>query len=341
MKRIKEYWFILFYCVVLCVSLFLSPLSGEDIVSLPWKSLSYIFMLLLVEEGIRREKLLLPLLRVFNSIRETPFLFFTLLLSTFVLALFLFPFMVILIMLPFTIRLLKESNKAQYTIPMAALMTLAATTAGTISPFNAAGLVILFNSSEGFFSLLPSILPQFFISTILFILEALFLLRKARRDEIYLHIEDEDYWDKDRKGIRILYLAFFLVLIFGVNFNTIDLLLVTLVAFLILDRSVYKTIAYSVFVTFVLIALSAAALKNISIATLPLSIVLTRFGGLIENGATKNSVVLTLPSAVLSFSFAVLYGKRELKGQTKAYLLTYALLAIPHFLVYLLFALLS
>ncbi len=338
MKRIKEYWFIILYGLFAFLALIINPLSGGEITSLPWRTAAYIFMLLLVEEGMRKEKLLLPLMRVLNSIRETPFLFLVLLLSSFVLSLFLFDFMVILILLPFTIKLLKESNKAQYTASVAALMTLSTVIGGIISPFSPAGLMMLFESEKGFFSFLLSLLPQFLISLFLFIVESLVVLRKAKGDKIYLHIEKEDYWDSGRKGIRILYLAFFLVLVFGVNFNTIDLLLVTLIAFLILDRAVYKRINYPVFITILLIMVTGSALKD-TLPPLILSFLLTRFGALTALGVSESSIVSVLPGALLSLSFAFIYTIRELTEERRAYATNYALLALPHFIVYLIFAL--
>lgn len=338
MKRIKEYWFIILYGLFAFLALIINPLSGGEITSLPWRVAAYIFMLLLVEEGMRKEKLLLPLMRVLNSIRETPFLFLILLLSSFVLSLFLFDFMVILILLPFTIKLLKESNKAQYTASIAALMTLSTVIGGIISPFSLPGLMMLFESEKGFFTLLLSLLPQFLISLLIFVVESLVVLRKAKGDKIYLHIEKEDYWDNERKGIRILYLAFFLVLVFGVNFNTIDLLLVTVIAFLILEREVYKRINYPVFITLILIMVTACALKD-TLPPLILSFLLTRFGALIANGVNESSIVKVLPGAVLSLSFAFIYTLRELKEERRAYVTSYALLALPHFIVYLIFAL--
>ncbi len=338
MKRIKEYWFIILYGLLALIALIINPLSGGEITSLPWRAAAYIFMLLLVEEGMRKEKLILPLLRVLNSIRETPFLFLVLLLSSFVLSLFLFDFMVILILLPFTIKLLKESNKAQYTASIAALMTLSTVIGGIISPFSPAGLMMLFESEKGFFTLLLSLLPQFLISLFLFIVESLVVLRKAKGDKIYLHIEKEDYWDSGRKGIRILYLAFFLVLVFGVNFNTIDLLLVTLIAFLILERAVYRRINYPVFITILLIMVTGSALKD-TLPPLILSFLLTRFGALLSLGVNESSIVKVLPGALLSLSFAFIYTLRELKEERRAYVTSYALLSLPHFIVYLIFAL--
>ncbi len=338
MKRIKEYWFIILYGLFAFLALIINPLSGGEITSLPWRVVAYIFMLLLVEEGMRKEKLLLPLMRVLNSIRETPFLFLVLLLSSFVLSLFLFDFMVILILLPFTIKLLKESNKAQYTASVVALMTLSTVIGGIISPFSPAGLMMLFESEKGFFTLLLSLLPQFLISLFIFIVESLVVLRKAKGDKIYLHIEKEDYWDSGRKGIRILYLAFFLVLVFGVNFNTIDLLLVTLIAFLILEREVYKRINYPVFITILLIMVTGSALKD-TLPPLILSFLLTRFGALTALGVSESSIVSVLPGALLSLSFAFIYTLRELKEERRAYATNYALLALPHFIVYLIFAL--
>lgn len=339
MKKIKENWFLLLYAAVSVVLFILSPLTGEEIVAFPWRTFLYIFMLLLVEEGLRKENILLPLLRFFNSVRSTPFLLAMILTSVFLLSLVLYDFFVILIILPFTLKLLKVSNKTQYASRLTALVVLLSELTSLISPFNPAGLYILLESSKPYSEYILSVLPVYLITLLVFILEAFLLLRKAMGDEIYLHIEDEDYWDKDRKGIRVLYTAFFLTLLFGSNFNTIDLFIVILGIFLLLDRKVFKSINWSLYLTFLLMGISSYVLKNmVEAGVLPgtiTSVLFTRLGGTVFS---SGYVRATLPGALLSFSPALLYALREIKEKKKETALCYLLLALPHILIYLLFA---
>lgn len=340
MKRIKAFIPAVLYGILAIVFIIIKPLSGSEIVSLPWETVSYIFILMLLEEGIRKEKIVLPLFRLLNSIRSTPFLFFTLLFSTFLLSLFLFDFYTVLIMVPFTIELLETANKKNYVPVTIALVTLLGTITQLFTPFSISNLHLFLQRDTSYSSYMPTLLPPFFVSLFVFVAEALLVYRKTKGDEIYLHIEREDYWDKDRKGIRILYLAFFLVALFGRRFNTIDLLLVIAVAFVLLDRTIYKKINWTLFLTLFLIILSSYTLGRIitvsRLTTLLSSFVFTRLGAEIAGGIGIEAVKSSLISTVFSLSYAFIYALKEM-GDKKAFVKDYILLMLPHAVVYAVF----
>ncbi len=336
--EIRKYWFVILYLFLAATALCIHTLSGEEIVSFPWKTASYIFMLLLIEEGLKREKIALPLFRVLNSVRSTPFMFFLLLLSTFILSLFFFPFMVVAVMVPFAERLLEESGKKKYTVRATALITLLSIIMTLFTPFSESNLYLFIDSGVSYTSYMKELLPPFFTSLAVFTLEAFIVLRKTKGDEIYLHIENEDYWDNERRSIRILYSAFFLVVLFGRRFNTIDLLIVVAAAFLILDRKIYKEMRWDTMLTLLLMMLSGYTLGKARgaesrLMTALFSVVFTRLGGLSSSG----DVAATLPSVIISFSLPLLYALRETKEDKKETLKTYILLAVPHAVIYTLF----
>ena len=337
MTKIKSFLPPLFYALSALVLIVIKPLSGAEIVAFPWKTMSYLFILLLLEEGLRKEKIALPLFRVLNSICSTPFLFFLLLSSAFVLSLFLFDFYTVLIMVPFTITLLEAANKNSYIPVTVALITLMSTITGLFTPFSTANLYLFLETNTSYSFYMPYLLPPFFISLFVILAEALIVYRKTKGDEIYLHIENEDYWDKDRKGIRILYIAFFLVALFGRRFNTIDLLLVIVASFIFLDRSIFKKIDWPGFITLFLIVLSSYTLGRLitpsKLSTFIFSLVFTRLGGEIAASSTLDGVKASLFSTLVSFSFALIYALKETK-EKKAFIIDYLLLMLPHAVVY-------
>lgn len=337
--EIRKYWFTALYLIFAAVSLCIHPLTGDEIVSFPWRTAAYIFMLLLIEEGLKREKIALPVFRILNSVRSTPFMFFLLLLSTFVLSLFFFPFIVTAVMVPFAIRLLEESEKKKYTAVTTALITLLSVITTLFTPFSEANLYLFLESGVSYSSYMKEFLPPFFASLGVFAVEAFIVFRKTKGDEIYLHIENEDYWDRERRGMRILYLAFFLVVLFGRRFNTIDLLLVTALALLFLDRRIYREMNWGVAATLILFMISGYTLgKTVPaenrVLTALVSIVFTRLGGLAEGGSTT----ATLPSVVISFPLPLLYAIRETKDEKKEMVKKYVLLALPHAVLFILFS---
>lgn len=336
--EIRKYWFVILYLLLALGALCIHPLSGDEIVSFPWKTASYLFMLILLEEGLKREKIALPFFRVLNSVRSTPFMFFLLLSSTFLLSLFFFPFIVVSIMVPFTVKLLEESRKEKYTSVSVALITLLSVITTLFTPFSEADLYLFLESGVSYSSYMKELLPPFFASLAVFTAEAFIVLRKTRGDEIYLHIENEDYWEKERRGMRILYASFFLVVLFGRRFNTVDLLIVVAAAFLILDRKIYREIDWGVLAALLLFMLSGYTLgktspgENRMLGGL-ISVVFTRLGGL----AAGSGVTATLPSLIISFSIPLLYAVRETEREKKETVKKYALLSLPHALVYVLF----
>lgn len=338
--EIRKYWFLVLYLLLALAVLCIHPLTGDEIVSFPWKTAAYIFMLLLLEEGLKREKIALPLFRVLNSVRSTPFMFFLLLLSTFVLSLFFFSFMVVAVMVPFAIKLLEASEKKKYTAVTTALITLLSVITTLFTPFSEADLYLFLESGVSYTVYMKELLPPFFASLTVFAAETFIVLGKTKGDEIYLHIENEDYWERERRGIRILYTAFFLVVLFGRRFNTIDLLLVVALAFLFLDRKIYKEINWGAMATLLLLMLSGYTLGKTSLVenkvlTGLIPVVFTRLGGLTSGIRTP----ATLPAAVISFSLPLLYAVREPGTEKKETVKNYALLALPHAILFILFSL--
>lgn len=54
--EIRKYWFPAIYLLLALAVLCIHPLTGDEIVSFPWKTAAYIFMLLLLEEGLKRRR---------------------------------------------------------------------------------------------------------------------------------------------------------------------------------------------------------------------------------------------------------------------------------------------
>ncbi len=345
-KLIKEHWYIIPYLLTAAAALVIRPLTGEEIVSYPWDTLCFIFMFMITAEGIRKEKLALPVFRVLNSVRSTPFLIFLILLSTFVFTLFIPGCAAVLIMLPFVVRLLGESNKARYTAKTAAMIVLLSEITGLVTPYSYGNIPLFYNRETSFALYASTLLIPFAAVLVVFVIEAFILFGKTKGDEIYLHIEKEDYWESERKGKRILYPAFLIVLLFGRRFNTIDLLLVVALAYVILDREVYRTFNWGMFITLLLIITSAYTLGRIipesPLSETLISVLFTRTGGAAAYGNSVSAVRHSLPSSVLTFSLSFICALRELEEkEKKTFVKEYVLLALPPLAVLAVFSLIN
>lgn len=334
MNKLKQYWYLVFFALTTVILFIIHPLSGSELVSLNWQSIITIVILFFLEEGIRKEKLILPLFKVANSVRSLPFLFFLLLLSSFVFSLFIFDFYTVLIFIPFTLKLLKESKKESYAPQLCALITLSSITSNAISPLGEANIYLFSSQDFSLSSFLSSTLPFTIIAIVIFSIEALLALRKSKGEEIYLHIKNEDYWENEKKGLRIFYIAFFLVLVFLRHFNTIDIFIVVALSLLIFDRSIFKKADYSILLTLLFVMLSSSILKlaNFNLNEV-ISIVLTRLGALTLFGEDKIALNKTLISSFVSISLPLIFAIRELKEKKREFCISYLLLSLPFILL--------
>ena len=160
------------------------------------------------------------------------------------------------------------------------------------------------------------------------------MLRKSKGEEIYLHIENEDYWENEKKGLRIFYIAFFLVLVFLRHFNTIDIFIVVALSLLIFDRSIFKKADYSILLTLLFVMLSSSILKlaNFNLNEV-ISIILTRLGALTLFGEDKIALNKTLISSFVSISLPLNFSLREFKEKKREFSLIYLLLSLPFILL--------
>lgn len=331
-NKLKRYFYLVFYLLLFISITLINPLSGREIVNIEWKAVLYIVLFFLIENGLEKEKIVLPLFRLLNSVKSLPLLLVLLTLSSALLSFFLFDFITVMILVPFTIELLKVSNKESYITSVVAFMTVAAIVTNAFSPFGEAN-IFLYSTSQ--FNYSSSLIPQLIFLALLLI-EATLVIVPTKRMELYLHIENEDYWERERKGLRIFYLALFVLLLFLPRFNTIDIFLVVMVSILLFDKGLFKKVDYSILLGLITVVLIGQNLKTMEIAnnklnTLLSSIALTRLGSFSILGGEKTVLFETLPSIFLSFSFSPLISYRLLKknGEERGYLKKYSLLSLP------------
>lgn len=331
METIKKYKESILLFFIALISLFLSPLSSTRFLSFSFKSLSYIFLFFLVEEGIKKENLLLPLFRLLNSTRTTGFLTFVLVLSSFVLSFFIYPIILLSLIIPFVVKLLKVSNKEKYRNSILSLILLSSLSSSLISPFsNMANYIYYIETSSSLFS---SLIIPFLITFFILIVETAITIRKMNGDEIYLHIEDEEYWDNEKKGIRVFYLAFFVVLFFATRFNAIDLFLVVLFALILFDRKLFKTLDYNLILSVLFLFIIRDSFINTqllnNVPRFVMSLLALVFGRIVT---VSFSLEIGL-SALFLLSYPLFYiASKVEKEERKGFFKTYYSFSLPFFL---------
>ena len=253
------------------VSLFITPPGEATLAGIDWKTLATLFMLLLILEGFKSENLFLPVIRLSGRMRTQTGLSFFLIFGVFLSSMFVTNDVSLIIFVPLTILLFRAGQKERYLLPVLTLENIAAVRGSLLTPFGSPQNLFLFSQSgisAGEFLLM--MLPLFLGSAVLLALFLCFLYRKNPRENVSISSEAAGIWEPERKGIRILYLLLFLLVITTIVTRTALWPWVTLlvtVLLLIFDRPIFRKVDYALLLTFLcffIFASSVAANETIA-----------------------------------------------------------------------------
>ena len=208
------------------LSLILSPPTGERFISLDWRTLFTLFMLLLVLEGFKKEKMFYPFFCLTDRFKTLKGLTYFLVGVVFFLAPFITNDVSLLTFVPLTIIIFKGIKKEKYLLQTVILENIAAISGAFLTPFGN---------------------PQ-----------NLFIYTNERIEH--------DAPDPQNRGLRVFYLALLVLLLVEIItrvFNFIDIVIIVLAALLIFDRKVFKKVDYYLLSTFFLFFLFSSSIADI------------------------------------------------------------------------------
>ena len=236
------------------VSLVISPPDAARILSLDWKTLFTLFMLLLVLEGLKKENMFLPFFRLTSRFNTVKSLSYFLVGVVFFLAPFITNDVSLVTFVPLTILIFRHIEKEKYTLPIVILENIAAITGAFLTPFgNPQNLYIYANTSVSASSFILHMVPMWLTGLLGLILGVNFVFRKNPKEAIYEHKVIEGEYDPSRRGYRVFYLFLLLLLLVQITsglFNFIDITAIVLVALLVFDRTLFKKVDYFLLSTF-------------------------------------------------------------------------------------------
>lgn len=298
--------------VAALLSFLITPPTGEMIVNLNWSTLSILFMLFTVLEGMKRENLLQPVVGIVSSIKGTFALSITLILIVFGLSMFITNDVALLTFVPITILILKTAEREHFLIPVIALETIAANLGSMATPFGNPQNLFLFqkmNVKSGEFLLI--MLPLVIISLVLLVFATLYVFKGKMKDEIIL--KSNTGFDIGDKAMRMLYLCLFLIILMTIlgylPIEKIFLLFVLII--LLFDRPILKKVDWPLMGTFLCFFIFSSSIAgNAKIASCLESIVR---GNEYISGLLLSQVISNVPAAILLEPFsanykALLYG---------------------------------
>ena len=297
-------------------SLLVSPPTPERFLSLDWRTLFTLYMLLLVLEGFKKEKMFYPFFKLTDRFKTIKGLSLFLVAVVFFLAPFITNDVSLVTFVPLTILIFKGIRKEKHLLEIVILENIAAISGAFLTPFgNPQNLFIYTNTAVSPTSFILHMVPMWSVGLIGLYFAVSFVFRKDPKEPIYLDESiDHESPDPDKRGLRIFYLVLLFLLLIEIItriFNFIDIVMIVLAALLIFDRKVFKKVDYYLLSTFFFFFLFSSSVADIPIVKEYLS---SHVGG---NeywwGLGISQIISNVPGTALLLDFstnytALLYG---------------------------------
>ena len=297
-------------------SLLVSPPTPERFLSLDWRTLFTLYMLLLVLEGFKKEKMFYPFFKLTDRFKTIKGLSLFLVAVVFFLAPFITNDVSLVTFVPLTILIFKGIRKEKHLLEIVILENIAAISGAFLTPFgNPQNLFIYTNTAVSPTSFILHMVPMWSVGLIGLYFAVSFVFRKDPKEPIYLDESiDHESPAPDKRGLRIFYLALLFLLLIEIItriFNFIDIVMIVLAALLIFDRKVFKKVDYYLLSTFFFFFLFSSSVADIPIVKEYLS---SHVGG---NeywwGLGISQIISNVPGTALLLDFstnytALLYG---------------------------------
>ena len=297
-------------------SLLVSPPTPERFLSLDWRTLFTLYMLLLVLEGFKKEKMFYPFFKLTDRFKTIKGLSLFLVAVVFFLAPFITNDVSLVTFVPLTILIFKGIRKEKHLLEIVILENIAAISGAFLTPFgNPQNLFIYTNTAVSPTSFILHMVPMWSVGLIGLYFAVSFIFRKDPKEPIYLDERiDHESPDPDKRGLRIFYLALLFLLLVEIItriFNFIDIVMIVLAALLIFDRKVFKKVDYYLLSTFFFFFLFSSSVADIPIVKEYLS---SHVGGnAYWWGLGISQIISNVPGTALLLDFstnytALLYG---------------------------------
>ena len=297
-------------------SLLVSPPTPERFLSLDWRTLFTLYMLLLVLEGFKKEKMFYPFFKLTDRFKTIKGLSLFLVAVVFFLAPFITNDVSLVTFVPLTILIFKGIRKEKHLLEIVILENIAAISGAFLTPFgNPQNLFIYTNTAVSPTSFILHMVPMWSVGLIGLYFAVSFIFRKDPKEPIYLDERiDHESPAPDKRGLRIFYLVLLFLLLIEIItriFNFIDIVMIVLAALLIFDRKVFKKVDYYLLSTFFFFFLFSSSVADIPIVKEYLS---SHVGG---NeywwGLGISQIISNVPGTALLLDFstnytALLYG---------------------------------
>ena len=218
-----------------------------------WRTLGTLLMMLCVLEGFKQENVLEPVVRLASRMKRMTSLSLFLVFGVFFTSMFVTNDVSLIIFVPLTLLLFRNGGKERYILPVITFENIAAIRGSLLMPFGSPQNLFLYGQANvTTWHFMLHMLPLCISSALLLIGFIFFLYRKNPREEITVE-NRQDAPQSSRRGLRVVYLLLFALIIAVIVTRTAlwpYAVAVVLVVIAVADRKLLLKVDYVLIVTF-------------------------------------------------------------------------------------------
>lgn len=307
MKRIADFFrkekMMCMALILALISLFISPLSGERIMNLSWKTLASLFLLFVSLEGLKKERIFNPLEKLLGRIRSTFALSLSLMIIIFAASAIITNDVALLTFVPITIAMLKKSEKEKFLPSLIVLETIAANLGSMLTPFgNPQNLFLYGKMDESASAFMLELLPLWLLSLVLLILALIFIFRHDMSNRIYIRKDSEEAYGE--RSLKVLYACLFLLTLATIlgAFEIFPILITITAIVAVFDRKTLLKVDWPLLLTFLCFFIFSSSISSNERIAGEISKISA--GHEFASGLIFSQIISNVPTAILIEPFA-------------------------------------
>lgn len=235
------------------IALIVTPPTPQLFRDIDWHTLGTLLMMLCVLEGFKQENVLEPVVRLASRMKRMTSLSLFLVFGVFFTSMFVTNDVSLIIFVPLTLLLFRNGGKERYILPVITFENIAAIRGSLLMPFGSPQNLFLYGQANvTTWHFMLHMLPLCISSALLLIGFIFFLYRKNPREEITVE-NRQDAPQSSRRGLRVVYLLLFALIIAVIVTRTAlwpYAVAVVLVVIAVADRKLLLKVDYVLIVTF-------------------------------------------------------------------------------------------
>ena len=336
MLWLKRHWYLPVSLLLAAAGVLAEIPTGEDIVNLGWDTAFLFFLIYTAYAGLKKENAFSLIASFLSLLRHTYVLMTAIAVASFALGALITGCCAVLVMLPITLEILEKSERGQYSVRAASLVTVSSILGSMTLPSGSLHNLYLSSHMAGGEKLISTMLPLSAAGLAITFILPLFVLGRSVRDEIFLHSETDT---TGSKPMRMLYACMMIIAVLTAagTFMWLDIVILFAVVLLLFDRSIFRHLDWTIPASFILLSVFASSVHIQASGTLPAVALTEIIGGTLSSllllpscsGSTELIRGINIGSLGLPTAMASLAALSVMKKDRKRFAISFILMSIP------------